>query len=148
VNDKSTLSSPKLIRLYFQWVSNPALNIVKRGPELIAPLKLTPERFFLPGTALPPDNHVGVKPPLLPWWGREDFGQRIGQLGPDRDAPSREPGNSASGLVSADVAPCFSGPFLLMALEGSLLALTDHWQNPQIDPSEKSPIFSGRRCSV
>jgi hypothetical protein len=78
----------------------------------------------------------------------EDFGQPIGQLGPDRDAPSREPGNSASGLVSAEVAPCFPGPFLLMALEGSLLALTDRWRNPQIDPSEKSPILSGRRCRV
>jgi len=70
------------------------------------------------------------------------------QLGPRRDAPTREPGNSASGLVGADVASCFPGLFLLMALEGSLLALTSRRRAPQIGASGKSPIASGQRCSV
>ncbi len=94
------------------------------------------------------ENLVGVKRFLLIRGGRGDFGQRMGQLGPRRDAPTREPSNSASGLVSAGVASCFLGLFLLVALEGSLLALTSRRRTPQIGPPGKIPIVSGQRGCV
>jgi len=65
--------------------------------------------------------------------------------GPARPAPrcsTREPGNSASGLVSAEVAPCFLGQLLQVALEGSpLFSFSLASASPNIGASGKSRRF-------
>jgi hypothetical protein len=63
----------------------------------------------------------------------------MGQLGPRRDAPKREPGNSAAASLALGVASCFLGLFRLVALEGSLHALTSRRRSPRIGPSGNIP---------